>query len=218
MSQISGHEPQEQPIFLVQSLLHPLARLCPENAHSGLGLAGTRSMCFSPVEISPLWWCLTWVCDLLSPLGNHLEPLLTFPFPLFVSSACETQVCCRTWRGEVWAMLTVWAIACLGIWGFYPPPIKLSADQILLPHQSLLCADLKSATTALRVLKDRGEDQRETLCRLVGLPVHFRARPGETPKEEVKVHWDRLQCQGYVFLEAPLLHSLFYNEVTDYVA
>lgn len=39
-------------------------------------------MCFSPVEISPLWWCLTWVCDLLSPLGNHLEPLLTFPFPL----------------------------------------------------------------------------------------------------------------------------------------
>lgn len=80
MSQISGHEPQEQPIFLVQSLLHPLARLCPENAHSGLGLAGTRSMCFSPVEISLLWWCLTWVCDLLSPLGNHLEPLAHFPF------------------------------------------------------------------------------------------------------------------------------------------
>lgn len=129
MSQISGHEPQEQPIFLVQSLLHPLARLCPENAHSGLGLAGTRSMCFSPVEISPLWWCLTWVCDLLSPLSNHLEPLLTFPFPLFVSSACETQVCCRTWRGEVRAMLTVWAIACLGIWGFYPPPIS-SSQQI----------------------------------------------------------------------------------------
>lgn len=98
------------------------------------------------------------------------------------------------------------------------PHLKLSADQILLPHQSLLCADLKSATTALRILKDKGEDQRETLCRLVGLPVHFRARPGETPKEEVKVHWDRLQCQGYVFLEAPLLHSLFYNEVTDYVA
>lgn len=177
-------------------------------------------MCFSPVEISPLWWCLTWVCDLLSPLGNHLEPLLTFPFPLFVSSACETQVCCRKWRGEVRAMLTVWAIACLGIWGFYPPPIS-SSQQIkyFFPiSRSFVQIWNLQPQPSIRVLKDKGKDQRETLCRLVGLPVHFRASPGDTPKVEVKVHWDGLQYQGYVFLEAPLLHSLFYNEVTDYVA
>lgn len=92
MSRISGQESQKQPIFLVQSLLHQLTRLCPKNAHTGLSLACMRSMCFSPVEISPLWWCLTWVCDLLSLLGNHLEPLLTFPFPLFVSSVWNWSV------------------------------------------------------------------------------------------------------------------------------
>lgn len=168
-------------------------------------------MCFSPVEISPLWWCLTWVCDLLSLLGNHLGPLLTFPFPLFVSSVWNGSVL-PNMKGRSARYAYSVSTAYLGIWGFHTTPISSSADQIL-PHQSLLCADLKSATTALRVLKDKGKDRRETLCRLVGLPVHFRASPGETPKEEVKV----LQCQGNVFLEAPLLHSLFYNKVIDYV-
>lgn len=212
MSRFSGREPQKQPIFLVQSLLHQLTRLCSENAHTGLSLACMRSMCFSPVEISPLWWCLTWVCDLLSLLGNLLEPLLTFPFPLFVSSVWNWSVL-PNMKGRSARYAYSMSHSILGdLRLLHHPHLKLSADQIL-PHQSLLCADLKSATTALRVWKDKGEDQRETLCRLVGLPVHFRASPGETPKEEVKV----LQCQGNVFLEAPLLHSLFYNKVIDYV-
>jgi hypothetical protein len=91
-----------------------------------------------------------------------------------------------------------------------PPSSKLSADRILLRHPSFLCADLKSATTALKVLKGKGEDQRETLCRVTGLPVHLRATPGEPPAEENKVYWDRRQCHSYVFQEAPRVHSSFF--------
>lgn len=138
MSRISGQESQKQPIFLVQSLLHQLTRLCPKNAHTGLSLACMRSMCFSPVEISPLWWCLTWVCDLLSLLGNHLEPLLTFPFPLFVSSVWNWSVC-QTWRGEVQVMLTVWATAYLGIWGVYTPPSQALSRSNTSPSVAPLC-------------------------------------------------------------------------------
>lgn len=152
--------------------------------------------------------------------ARYSESPLTLPFLLFVSiSLWEWSVLPNVqWRSGRSAYSTSHSI--FGDLRFLltpPPPSKLSADQILLPHQARSSVQIWNLLPQLSELKGKGEDQRETLCRVAGLPVHFRATPGKTPMGEDKVHWDRLQCQGYVFWEVPRLHLSFYNKVIDYM-
>lgn len=135
------------------SFLHQLTRLCPENAHTGFSLAGKSSMCFSPVEISPLWWCLPWVHDLLSLPGTQSLRSLSLSFvclhqPVRVKCAAKRAV-------EKWEICLQYEPQ--HIWGFkvssHPSPTiqALSRSNTPSPSGSFLCAELKSATTALRV-------------------------------------------------------------------
>lgn len=142
-------------------------------------------MCFSPVDISPLWWCLTWVRDLLSPLGNHLEPVLSFLFFCLSHQPVKLK-CTAEHEAEKYEIHVEYEPQ--HIWGFKVS--SLTHRLTLSPPTAIpLC---RSATTALRILKGKGEDQREKLCRVAGLLAHFRATSGETPMEEGRVHWERL--------------------------
>lgn len=143
--------------------------------------------------------------------AGYLRVSAHFPFS-FVSPACETEACCQPWSGEAGDLLQYEP---QHIWGFkvssHPSPTIQALSRLNTPSPSVAPLQIWNLLPQLSELKGKGENQRETLCRVAGLLVHFRATPGKTPMGEDKGHWDRLQCQGYVFWEVPCLHSSFYN-------